>query len=125
MSRFFYYEVNPQRSSTLFDQLYQTGTIDTYNSESEDDAPISSGKYCIPFEVACEFQDFIESLETEFPLFVSMGTEQLCKNEAAKKFMVPVAQLNVKADLYIEEQVDFDDKQSKRQVKKVQDEENY
>jgi hypothetical protein len=125
MNRYFYYEVNPQDSSTLFDQLYQTGTIHTYDSESEHERPISIGRYSVPFEAASQFQNFIESLETEFPMFLTIGTEQICKNEAAKELMVPVAQLSQKADLYEEDQDHFKGKQAKKQLKKVQDEENY
>jgi len=125
MNRYFYYEVNPQDSSTLFDQLYQTGTIHTYDSESEHERPISIGRYSVPFEAASQFQNFIESLETEFPMFLMIGTEQICKNEAAKELMVPVAQLSQKADLYEEDQDHFKGKQTKKQLKKVQDEENY
>lgn len=124
MNRFFYYEVNPQHSDTLFDQLYQTGTILTYDSESEQEKPISIGRYNVPIEVASQFQDFVESLETEFPLFIILGTEQLCKQEAARDLMVPVAQLTKKVDSY-EEDDQYDTKQNKKLTKKVQDEEKF
>jgi hypothetical protein len=124
MSRFFYYEVSPQHSNTLFDQLYQTGTILTYDSESEQEKPISTGRYSVPIEAANQFQDFIESLETELPLFISLGTEQLCKQEAARDLMVPVAQLTKKADSY-EDDDQYNMQQSKKLVKKVQDEDNF
>lgn len=124
MSRFFYYEVNPQHSNTLFDQLYQTGTILTYDSESEQERPISIGRYNVPIEAANQFQDFVESLETEFPLFINFGTEQLCKQEAARDLMVPVAQLTKKVDSY-EEDDQYDTKQNKKLTKKVQDEEKF
>lgn len=124
MSRFFYYEVKPQHSNTLFDQIYQTGTILTYDSESETEKPVLIGRYNIPIEAAIQFQDFIESLETEFPLFVSFGTEQLCKQEAARELMVPVAQLTAKADSYIEDD-GYETSSSKKVSKKVRNEEDY
>lgn len=124
MNRFFYYEVKPQNSNTLFDQIYQTGTILTYDSESETEKPVMIGKYNVPIEAANQFQDFVESLETEFPLFVSFGTEQLCKQEAAKELMVPVAQLTSKADSYIEED-NYQSTSTKKSTRKVRDEEDY
>ena len=124
MSRFFYYEVKPFHSNTLFDQIYQTGTILTYDSESETEKPVMIGRYNVPIEVANQFQDFVESLETEFPLFISFGTEQLCKQEAAKELMVPVAQLTSKADSYTEED-SYETTSSKKIAKKVRNEEDY
>lgn len=124
MSRFFYYEVKPFHSNTLFDQIYQTGTILTYDSESETEKPVMIGRYNVPIEVANQFQDFVESLETEFPLFVSFGTEQMCKQEAAKELMVPVAQLTSKADSYIDDD-GYESSSPKKSAKKVRNEEDY
>lgn len=124
MSRFFYYEVKPFHSNTLFDQIYQTGTILTYDSESEVEKPIMIGRYNIPIELVNQFQDFVESLETEFPLFVSFGSEQSCKQEAARELMVPVAQLTSKADRYSDED-SYETTSPKKTVKKVRDEEDY
>lgn len=124
MSRFFYYEVKPFHSNTLFDQIYQTGTILTYDSESETEKPVMIGRYNVPIEVANQFQDFVESLETEFPLFISFGTEQSCKQEAAKELMVPVAQLTSKADSYSEDD-GYETTSSKKIAKKVRNEEDY
>jgi hypothetical protein len=38
----------------------------------------------MPFEAANQFEDFIESLETDLPINISIGSHEWCSNECAK-----------------------------------------
>lgn len=74
MNGFFTYQLEPAPPHKLLDQVYQSGEIVVYNSESAEDEPVARGSYCVPYEVAAHFEAFIESLETDLPIFVSVGS---------------------------------------------------
>ena len=38
----------------------------------------------MPFEAANQFEDFIESLETDLPINIEIGSHEWCENECAK-----------------------------------------
>ena len=45
---------------------------------------VSEGSYSMPFLAANQFEDFIESLETDLPIEISIGNHQWCELECAK-----------------------------------------
>lgn len=124
MDRFFYYYAVANEATTIMDRLYQVGTIQAFDSDSEQDTPVKAGSYCVPVEVAGAFQDFIESLETSLPIFMSFGSEQQCKKHAAQQLLVDVGDLS-KSDDYDEEEYSYSNTQPLKPHKRTLDEENY
>jgi len=82
MNGFFTYQLEPAPPHDQLDQVYQSGRILVYNSESVEDEPVSFGFYRVPFEVAAHFEAFIESLETDYPIMLSVGSDTQCVKAA-------------------------------------------
>lgn len=80
---YYYYSLQPAESNSSLDQVYQSGKVLVYYSESAEKVPVATGKYCIPQDSVVHFEDFIDNLFTEVPLFVSFGDLQTCNDAAA------------------------------------------
>ena len=60
------------------------GRIEIFDSEDESGYAVDEGIYTMPFVAANQFEDFIESLETDLPINIEIGTHQWCETECAK-----------------------------------------
>lgn len=79
---YFYYELEPAPPHDLLDQVYQSGKILVYHSETEEEEPVAYGSYRVPYELAAHFEAFIESLESDLPIQLSVGSESQCVKAA-------------------------------------------
>jgi len=107
---------------SLLGEKYRMGRIEIFDSQDESGYAVSEGIYTMPFVAASQFEDFIESLETDLPINIEIGSHQWCEKECAKSlgFETPeemrdpenVKEYNRKKnDLYAQEQgyKDWDD----------------
>ena len=69
---------------SLFGEKYRMGRIETFDSEDDSGYAVSEGSYSMPFVAANQFEDFIESLETDLPINIEIGSHQWCETECAK-----------------------------------------
>jgi len=69
---------------SLFGEKYRMGRIEIFDSEDDSGYAVSEGSYSMPFVAANQFEDFIESLETDLPINIEIGTHQWCETECAK-----------------------------------------
>ena len=69
---------------SLFGEKYRMGRIEIFDSEDDSGYAVSEGTYSMPFVAANQFEDFIESLETDLPINIEIGTHQWCETECAK-----------------------------------------
>lgn len=69
---------------SLLGEKYRMGRIEVFDSEDESGYQVSEGIYTMPFEAANQFEDFIESLETDLPINIEIGSHEWCENECAK-----------------------------------------
>lgn len=119
--RYSYYTVGYGVFS-LLGEKYRMGRIEIFDSQDESGYAVSEGSYMMPFVAANQFEDFIESLETDLPINIEIGSYEWCEKECAKSlgFETPSEMRkpkNVKAfqkkknDLYAQEQgyKDWDD----------------
>ena len=121
---------------SLFGEKYRMGRIEIFDSQDESGYAVSEGIYTMPFVAASQFEDFIESLETDLPINIEIGSHQWCEKECAKAlgFENPDEMRdpeNIRAfqrkknDIYAQEQgyKDFDDlmANSKFALKKKED----
>lgn len=83
ISPYYYYTLEHEATNSSLDQVYQSGKIFVYCSDSQEGKPIATGKYCIPLNSVVQFEEFIDSLLTEVPMFVSFGDMQTCGDAAA------------------------------------------
>jgi len=69
---------------SLFGEKYRMGRIEIFDSQDESGYAVSEGIYTMPFVAANQFEDFIESLETDLPINIEIGSHKWCETECAK-----------------------------------------
>lgn len=107
---------------SLLGEKYRMGRIEIFDEENDSGYAVSEGIYTMPFVAANQFEDFIESLETDLPINIEIGSHQWCEKECAKSLGFETVEEmrdpeNVKAyrrkknDIYAQEQgyKDWDD----------------
>jgi hypothetical protein len=65
-------------------EKYRMGRIEVFDREDESGYQVHEGAYTMPFEAANQFEDFIESLETDLPINIEIGSHNWCEEECAK-----------------------------------------
>lgn len=69
---------------SLFGEKYRMGRIEVFDREDESGYQVHEGIYSMPHKAANQFEDFIESLETELPIHIEIGSHEWCADECAK-----------------------------------------
>ena len=118
----FYYSTVGYGVFSLMGEKYRMGRIEVFDSEDESGYAVSEGIFTMPFVAASQFEDFMNSLETDLPINIEIGSYEWCERECAKSlgFETPEEMRdpeNVKAfqrkknDIYAQEQgyKDWDD----------------
>jgi hypothetical protein len=69
---------------SLMGEKYRMGRIEVFDSEDESGYAVSEGIYTMPHIAASQFEDFMDSLETELPINIEIGSHAWCEKECAK-----------------------------------------
>ena len=69
---------------SLFGEKYRMGRVEIFDAQDDSGYPVSEGSYSMPFVAANQFEDFIESLETDLPIEIKIGNYEWCERECAK-----------------------------------------
>ena len=69
---------------SLFGERYRMGRIEIFDKQDDSGYASSEGSYSMPFVAANQFEDFIESLQTELPIEIRIGSHEECEFECAK-----------------------------------------
>jgi hypothetical protein len=69
---------------SLMGDKYRMGRIEIFDSEDESGYAVSEGIYTMPFVAANQFEDFMESLQTDLPINIEIGSHEWCESECAK-----------------------------------------
>jgi hypothetical protein len=80
----FYYSTVGYGVFSLMGEKYRMGRIEIFDSEDESGYAVSEGIYTMPHIVASQFEDFMDSLETELPINIEIGSHAWCEKECAK-----------------------------------------
>ena len=83
---------------SLMGERYRMGRVEIFDRQDESGYASDEGSYTMPFVAANQFEEFIESLQTDLPIEIKMGSFENCKYECAR-------------DLGFETPEDMDDKQ--------------
>jgi hypothetical protein len=106
---------------SLLGERYRMGRIEIFDRQSESGYAVDEGTYCMPFVAANQFEDFMESLETDLPINIEIGNHKWCQQAVSEELGIPVDKLNdtetkkefyrKKNDIYAQEQgfKDWDD----------------
>ncbi len=69
---------------SLFGEKYTMGRIEVFDDENSGGYQVHEGIYTMPHEAASQFEDFIESIETDLPIEINIGSHKWCADECAK-----------------------------------------
>jgi hypothetical protein len=69
---------------SLMGERYRMGRIEIFDKQDDSGYAVSEGSYTMPFVSANQFEDFIESLETDLPINIQIGSYKWCAEECAK-----------------------------------------
>ncbi len=117
----YYYSTVGYGVFSLLGERYRMGRIEIFDKQNDTGYATDEGTYCMPFMAASQFEDFIESIQTDLPINIEIGSHQWCQQAVADDLGIPVDKLNdeetkrayyrKKNDLYAQEQgfKDWDD----------------
>ena len=80
----YYYSTVGYGVFSLLGERYRMGRVEIFDKRNESDYQIAEGDYCMPFVSANQFEDFIESIETDLPISINIGSVDWCERECAK-----------------------------------------
>lgn len=80
----FYYSTVGYAVFSLMGEKYRMGRIEIFDTNNESGYAVSEGIYTMPFIAANQFEDFIESLQTDLPINIEIGSHEWCEKECAK-----------------------------------------
>ena len=69
---------------SLLGEKYRMGRIEIFDSQDQSGYAVDEGTYTMPFIAANQFEDFMDSLETDLPIHIQIGSHAWCENECAK-----------------------------------------
>jgi hypothetical protein len=69
---------------SLMGERYRMGRVEVFDREDGSGYASGEGSYCMPHVAASQFEDFIESLETDLPMEIRLGSFDECKAECAR-----------------------------------------
>jgi hypothetical protein len=80
----FYYSTVGYGVFSLLGEKYRMGRIEIFDTEDESGYAVSEGIYTMPHIAANQFENFIDSLETDLPINIEIGSHEWCELECAK-----------------------------------------
>jgi hypothetical protein len=80
----FYYSTVGYGVFSLRGEKYRMGRVEIFDSQEESDYAVDEGIYTMPFIAANQFEDFIDSLQTDLPIHIEIGSHNWCEKECAK-----------------------------------------
>ena len=68
---------------SLMGEKYRMGRVEIFDSQDESGYAVSEGIYTMPHVAANQFEDFIDSLQTDLPINIEIGSHEWCEKECA------------------------------------------
>ena len=90
----YYYSTVGYGVMSLLGERYRMGRVEIFDKQNDSGYQIDEGAYCMPFEAANQFEQFIENIETDLPINIEIGSHQQCDNAVAEELGIPVDKLN-------------------------------
>lgn len=90
----YYYSTVGYGIMSLLGERYRMGRVEIFDRKNDSGYQIDEGAYCMPFEAANQFEQFIENIETDLPINIEIGTHKACQDAVAEELGIPVDKLN-------------------------------
>ena len=89
----FYYSTVGYGIFSLLGERYRMGRIEIFDRQSDSGYQVDEGIYTMPFKAAAQFEDFIQSLETDLPINIEIGSYDWCVSECERDLGVEKGKL--------------------------------
>lgn len=90
----YYYSTVGYGIFSLLGERYRMGRVEIFDKQNNSGYQVDEGVYCMPFEAANQFEQFIENIETDLPINIEMGTMGQCRAAVAEELGIPEDKLN-------------------------------
>ena len=90
----YYYSTVGYGVFSLLGERYRMGRVEIFDKQNDSGYQVDEGVYCMPFEAANQFEQFIENIETDLPINIEMGTMGQCRAAVAEELGIPEDKLN-------------------------------
>jgi len=90
----YYYSTVGYGVFSLLGERYRMGRVEVFDKQNDSGYQVDEGVYCMPFEAANQFEQFIETIETDLPINIEMGTMAQCRAAVAEELGIPEDKLN-------------------------------
>jgi len=90
----YYYSTVGYGVYSLLGERYRMGRVEIFDRQNDSGYQVDEGVYCMPFEAANQFEQFIENIETDLPINIEMGTMGQCRAAVAEELGIPEDKLN-------------------------------
>ena len=90
----YYYSTVGYGVFSLLGERYRMGRVEIFDKQNDSGYQVDEGVYCMPFEAANQFEQFIQNIETDLPINIEMGTMGQCRAAVAEELGIPEDKLN-------------------------------
>jgi len=90
----YYYSTVGYGVFSLLGERYRMGRIEIFDKQNDSGYQIDEGTFCMPFVAANQFEDFMNSLQTDLPINIEIGSHQECQQAVSEELGIPVELLN-------------------------------
>ena len=90
----YYYSTVGYGVVSLLGERYRMGRVEIFDRQNDSGYQIDEGTYCMPFESANQFEQFIENIETDLPINIEIGSHEWCQEAVSEELGIPVNKLN-------------------------------
>jgi hypothetical protein len=90
----YYYSTVGYGVVSLLGEKYRMGRVEIFDKQNDSGYQIDEGVYCMPFESANQFEQFIENIETDLPINIEIGSHKWCQEAVAEELGIPEDKLN-------------------------------
>ena len=90
----YYYSTVGYGVFSLLGERYRMGRVEIFDKQNDSGYQVDEGVYCMPFEAANQFEQFIKNIQTDLPINIEMGTMGQCRAAVAEELGIPEDKLN-------------------------------
>ena len=90
----YYYSTVGYGVFSLLGERYRMGRVEIFDKQNDSGYQVDEGSYCMPFTSANQFEDFMNSLETDYPINIEIGSHKWCQEAVSEELGIPIDKLN-------------------------------
>jgi hypothetical protein len=90
----YYYSTVGYGVFSLLGERYRIGRVEIFDKQNDSGYQVDEGSYCMPFTSANQFEDFMNTLQTDYPINIEIGSYKWCQEAVSEELGIPIDKLN-------------------------------